>query len=236
MLVMQPLRVVRSIITYCNHVRLRRHIGRAIGIVLLTSLTAACTPGTMLSHPSSDEISSRSGTEHADAIAGGAASSEAKRRTPALGGGTIGTTIELPDTAWSGGDQSLEISTPSGGIATAVYGVGTQYSELRASFLVEAQPFGSVDLSLEGLDAPGDEKTPIAITINGQEIYNGPSQLPDGQVAAEADKWGSYTWTFDAAILKPGQNTVTLRNLATGAVNQAPFFVLDYAELTYQEK
>jgi hypothetical protein len=48
----------------------------------------------------------------------------------------------------------------------------------------------------------------------------------------EQGNWGSFTWTFDGSLLRPGPNTVTISNHAEGAFSRPPWFMLDYAELT----
>ena len=83
------------------------------------------------------------------------------------------------------------------------------------------------------MDSEGRTKTPIQILVNGAEIYNGPNPLPDDDQPLESGTWASQSWTFDAALLRPGQNEIAIRNLAEGAFSRPPFFMLDYAEITY---
>jgi hypothetical protein len=47
-------------------------------------------------------------------------------------------------------------------------------------------------------------------------------------------QWGSYGWAFDAALLRPGQNVVSISVLVEGAIGAPPWFMLDYADIIYQ--
>lgn len=157
------------------------------------------------------------------------------QRTAALGGGTTGVLLDLEDTVWIGGYREASNGAYGGRTATWIYGAATEFSSIEATFVVEARPFGTAELNVEGMDSSGSDKTPIAIAVNGQEIYNGPSQLPDDSLV-ETKPWDSYTWTFNAQILKPGRNTISITNLALGAFSDPPFLVLDYAQITYEEQ
>ncbi|PLS79671.1 MAG: hypothetical protein CYG59_11875, partial [Chloroflexi bacterium] len=155
-------------------------------------------------------------------------------RRSTLGGGTTGATVELDDGAWSGGYRRANGGTYGGRTATWIYGTATEWSTMQATFLVEAQPFGSAELSVEGMDSEGADKTPIVIAVNGHEIYSGPNLLPDDDLPFDSGTWDTYTWTFNAQVLQPGTNTITIANGAVGAFSRPPFFMLDYAELAYE--
>lgn len=137
--------------------------------------------------------------------------------------------IRLEDTAWQGGYGQGR--SYGGRTATWIYGSGTAYSTMTAAVTLERQPQGSAVLRVEGMDSEGRAKTPIRITVNGQPIFQGPNPLPDDDLPLESGTWATASWTFDAALLQPGQNTIQIRNLADGAVGRPPFFMLDYAVL-----
>ncbi|MDP9314221.1 MAG: hypothetical protein M3R24_25640 [Chloroflexota bacterium] len=155
-------------------------------------------------------------------------------RTSTLGGATTGATVELDDGAWNGGYRRANGGTYGGRTATWIYGTATEWSTMQATFLVEAQPFGTAELSVEGMDSEGADKTPIVIAVNGHEIYSGPNLLPDDDLPFDSGTWDTYTWTFNAQVLQPGTNTITIANGAVGAFSRPPFFMLDYAELAYE--
>jgi len=105
---------------------------------------------------------------------------------------------------------------------------------MQAVIDIAGRPLGSATLSIEGMDSEGAAKTPIRITINDVEIYNGPNPLPDDDQPLESGTWATYTWRFDAANLRAGTNTITISNLAVGAFSRPPFFMLDYADINYE--
>jgi hypothetical protein len=135
--------------------------------------------------------------------------------------------VRLEDTDWSGGFRNP--GGYRGRSATWIYGTSTQYSTMQAAFALGAQPAGEAILLIEGMDSEGGAKTPISITVNGREIYNGPNLLPDDEYPFQVGTWATAAWSFDAGLLRPGQNTITIRNLAPGAFSLPPFFMLDYA-------
>jgi hypothetical protein len=151
----------------------------------------------------------------------------------ASGGSSI-QPIVLEDTAWQGGYRRASGNNSYGGRSAAwIYGSSTQFSSMSASFNLTQQSGGTAKLSIEGMDSEGAAKTPIQIRINGTEIFNGPNPLPDDDLPLDSGTWSTYTWRFDAALLKPGTNTITISNLAPGAFSRPPFFMLDYAQISF---
>jgi hypothetical protein len=142
-------------------------------------------------------------------------------------------TIALEDTDWQGGYRRPAGQTYGGRTATWIYGSSTEYSVMRARFALADQFVGTVTLTIEGMDSEGRTKTPIQVLVNSAEIYNGPNPLPDDDQPLETGTWASQSWTFDAALLHAGQNEISISNLAEGAFSRPPFFMLDYAELSY---
>ncbi len=143
-------------------------------------------------------------------------------------------TLRLDDTAWQGGYGGPGNPKVYGGrTATWTYGQGTAYQALRAAFRLAVQPTGTATLTIEGMDSEDAAKTAISIEINGTQIFQGANPLPDDDVPLESGTWSSATWTFDPALLQTGQNEIVIRNLAQGTLGRPPFFMLDYAELTY---
>jgi hypothetical protein len=145
-------------------------------------------------------------------------------------------TIVLEDTDWQGGFRRPGGQPYGGRTATWIYGSSTEYSVMQARFESANRFAGTVTLTIEGMDSEGRTKTPIQIVVNGTEIYNGPNPLPDDDQPLETGTWASQSWTFDASLLRPGQNQVSFSNLAEGAFSRPPFFMLDYAELTYSSE
>ncbi|HEY0735095.1 MAG TPA: hypothetical protein VGD69_09340, partial [Herpetosiphonaceae bacterium] len=143
--------------------------------------------------------------------------------------GSAAAEIRLEDTVWQGGYGQGR--SYGGRRATWVYGSGTAYSTMTSAVTLDRQVQGTAVLRVEGMDSEGRAKTPIRITVNGQPIFQGPNPLPDDDLPLESGTWATASWTFDAALLQPGPNTIQIRNLAQGEVGHPPFFMLDYAVL-----
>jgi hypothetical protein len=141
--------------------------------------------------------------------------------------------IRFEDTDWQGGFRRASGGTYGGRTATWIYGTSTSYSSMHVSFDLKAQPAGTATLTVEGMDSEDRLKTPISIQVNGVEIFNGPNPLPDDDHPLETGTWASYSWPFDARLLHPGSNQISIANLAPGAFSLPPFFMLDYADLSY---
>jgi serine/threonine-protein kinase len=141
--------------------------------------------------------------------------------------------VLLEDAEWQGSYRRSGGESYYGGrTATWIYGRSTDYSSMQATVNLEAQPTGMAALTIVGMDSEDEEKTPISIQVNGVELLSGPSPFPDHEGTMEQGNWGSFTWTFDGSLLRPGPNTVTISNHAEGAFSRPPWFMLDYAELT----
>jgi hypothetical protein len=140
--------------------------------------------------------------------------------------------VQLDDNVWGGGYRSSR--GYAGRSATWIYGVGTDYSSMRAQFTLDTQPSGTASLTIEGMDSEDRGKTPIQILINGIEVFNAPNPLPNDDLPLETGTWASTTFTFDPALLQPGENTIQINNLKPGQFSRPPFFMLDYAVVTFE--
>jgi hypothetical protein len=140
----------------------------------------------------------------------------------------------LEDYNWSGGYGNAANPKSYGGrTATWVYGQRTQYNTMRASLELAGQPTGIAALVIEGMDSEDRAKTVISIAVNDQEIFRGENPLPNDDLPLQSGRWASETFTFDASLLRSGRNELTISNLSQGQVGLPPFFMLDYADLTY---
>ena len=139
--------------------------------------------------------------------------------------------IRLDDTAWQGGFRNQ--AGYRGRSATWIYGRNTQYNTMQAAFVLDTQPVGEATLSIEGMDSEGRDKTLIRIVINNVEIYNGPNLLPDDEYPYQVGTWATATWRFDGSVLQPGQNIIQISNVGPGEFSLPPFFMLDYAVVSF---
>lgn len=154
--------------------------------------------------------------------------------TPAEVTGTGGG-VTLEDSNFKGG-YFRQDGLYHGRTATWVYGQGTAYSSMAASFVVDSAPEGQALLSIIGLDSEDPDKTPVSITVNDVEIYVGGNPLPNDFVGSPTGpgNWGTAQLVIPAGLLQPGVNTLRITNLSPSAkINAPPFFMLDSATITW---
>jgi SH3-like domain-containing protein len=156
---------------------------------------------------------------------------------PVEGGPTQPGKVTLDDDRFVGGcaEGCRAVREYNGSTATWIYG-GNRYTTMAATFDITSAPSGGATLTIRGLDSEGSDKTPLRILVNNYIVYDGNSPFPDDDVEGPGGPptWGSSVWSFDASILREGQNSVAIYNLSsTGKVGKPPFFMLDYAEVEW---
>jgi hypothetical protein len=145
-----------------------------------------------------------------------------------------GNTVTVEDVAFAGAYRYPPPSVYEGRTAAWVYGQGTDFTTMRATFNAAGQPVGTAGLTISGMDSEGAVKTPMRILINDAAIFDGPNPLPNDH-SPNPGNWGLYTWTFDAALLRPGANTLTIENhAANGVVGRPPFIMVDFARVQWE--
>lgn len=123
-----------------------------------------------------------------------------------------------------------------GRTAQWVYGQGTSYHTMTASFNLDQAPQGVANLTIVGVDSEDPAKTPIRIEINGAVIYEGPDPLPNDFDTGPngSGNWGSYTWQLNPGVLQQGSNSLSITNLdPSNKIGSPPFFMLDYATISW---
>jgi hypothetical protein len=140
-------------------------------------------------------------------------------------------TIRLGDAAWTGGWRNRGESIYGGRTATWIYGAGTQWSTMQASFDVPAPVRGTAHLMVEGMDDEIGAKIKIEISVNGTPIFTGANPLPNDDMPLDSGTWATQDFPFDAALLVVGENRVSIYARTPGNVGRPPFFMLDYAEI-----
>jgi hypothetical protein len=100
---------------------------------------------------------------------------------------------------------------------------------MAASFELSGQSSGTATLTVEGMDSEDRAKTPMLIALNGVVLYQGASPFPNDDLPFETGNWSALRLQFDASILQPGVNTLTISNLASGQRGLPPFVAVDYA-------
>lgn len=110
----------------------------------------------------------------------------------------------------------------------AIYGAQGEYPRATLGFRLSRAPAEPVTLSLAGLDDESQGKNTIALEINGRRVYEGPCWFNgwDGAGNGENAVWSEATITIPPALLKQGDNAVTVANLSPSANFNEPPYVL----------
>ena len=110
---------------------------------------------------------------------------------------------------------------------TALYGAWSDYPRATLVFRLAAQPSQPATLTLTGMDDELPALNPIRITVNGREIYAGPSPFANWDGTGDgSDAWSEATITLPADLLRAGRNEVTIANRTQAASFNAPPYIL----------
>ncbi len=135
---------------------------------------------------------------------------------------------------WRGGfyrGDSLAYGRPW----VAVYGASSEYPSAALFFSLDEEPVGTAFITLAGLDDEWAANNEIAIEVNGERIFSGPSPfanwdgIGDGANAA----WTNISFTIPPRLLRAGPNEIQVANLTPGSSFDAPPYLL-VAEATLQ--
>jgi hypothetical protein len=116
----------------------------------------------------------------------------------------------------------------------AIYGDLSVYSRAAAAVQLDAAPTGPATLTLIGIDDEWLDLNPIAIKVNGQQVFSGASPFAnwDGVTTSAAAAWTPVTITIAPELLKAGRNRITVANLSpTDHVGAPPYVLLGDASL-----
>jgi hypothetical protein len=117
---------------------------------------------------------------------------------------------------------------------SAIYGAASPYPQATIRFRLDAGPSGPATLTLTGLDDELADLNPIAIAVNDQQVFSGPSPFLnwDGVGNGADAAWTEVTVTIPGELLKRGRNQITVANLSpSGNVNAPPYVLLGDATL-----
>ena len=111
---------------------------------------------------------------------------------------------------------------------TALYGAQSEYPRASVAFRLDTAPTDAAVLTVAGLDDEWAELNPIAIEVNGEPAFEGPSPFLnwDGVGNGENAAWTQAQVTIPAELLRDGRNEITIANLTAGANFSAPPYVL----------
>jgi hypothetical protein len=136
-------------------------------------------------------------------------------------------TLKFGAADWQGGYYRGD-ATWYGRPWTAVYGAQSAYPRVVLTVSLATAPKGSATLTITGLDDEWDGTNPIVVSVNGVEIFSGPSPFVswDGVGQGEQAKWKAIKLKVPAGTLHKGDNEIALANMASSASVGAPPYVL----------
>ncbi len=117
---------------------------------------------------------------------------------------------------------------------SAIYGAASEYPQATIRFRLDARPSGPATLTLTGLDDELPDLNPIAIEVNDQQVFSGPSPFLnwDGVGTGDDAAWIEVAVTIPAELLERGRNEITVANLSpSGNFNAPPYVLLAEATL-----
>jgi hypothetical protein len=161
-------------------------------------------------------------------------------RPSSAAGATIELTARIPDRSFVGDFHGQDNGSYHGRSASWVYGQGTPYHTMTASFRLDDRhpAVGRASLRIVGLDGENDVKNPVRIVLNGVTLYEGPNPLPNDYCCggSGAGNWGSVVLEFPGSLLAR-DNSLTISNLAQSDCTSCPKFVMvDYAVVSYRAR
>ncbi len=135
--------------------------------------------------------------------------------------------IEFAAGDWRGGYFQAD-----GGIYgrpwVSVYGALSDYPKAVLAFSLDAEPSGEATVTITGLDDELGTLNPVALDVNGERVYEGPSLFAnwDGSAQGVDAAWTNVPLTIPRGVLHAGPNEIGFANLAPVASFDAPPYVL----------
>ena len=145
--------------------------------------------------------------------------------------------VRIQDDVFLGDYNGAGSGTYHGRTATWIYGQGTPYHTMTATFDLgqTGRATGQATLRIVGLEGSEAGKQRIAIVLNGTTIYEGRDPLPNdfGTGPSGPGNWGSASFEFKASLLQR-TNLLSITNLTQADCTTCPDFVLiDYVVVEY---
>ena len=125
--------------------------------------------------------------------------------------------------AWQGGYPDLVPGIYPGEFV-AIYGAQSEYPAASLTFELDSVPDHDMTLDITGIDDELPAKVKLQASLNGETIFEGPSEFPDWVEGMEEP--GHMVFTLPAGTLQQGHNVFTLSNLAPDANFGEPPWVL----------
>jgi len=113
-----------------------------------------------------------------------------------------------------------------------LYSVGTGYETGTLSFSLVQAPTGPLTLILTGLDDEVSGTNRLVVTLNGVAIFAGADTFPntpasDHGVGGADRYWGEMQLLIPAGVLRAGENTLVLNNVAPGGKLGTPYILIN---------
>jgi hypothetical protein len=111
---------------------------------------------------------------------------------------------------------------------TAVYGTSSPSPRASLNVYLTAIPRAPASLTISGLDDEWSGTNPISISVNGVEIFSGPSPFAnwDGIGLGEQAVWSEISFAVPKGVLHEGANEIAVANLSPTANFSSPPYVL----------
>lgn len=145
--------------------------------------------------------------------------------TPVVADGLAPPVVKLRGSDFTGGAASVYGGAQQGmARVNYVYATPTgNLSSMTAIFILAARPEGSQFLHVHGMLDDGGTPCPIAITLNGTQLFVGPRAFAN-------QKWEWKRFPVPTEVLRPGENQLEFRNTsAEGNQGVPPWFMLSVA-------
>src|SRR5215212_9672657 len=110
----------------------------------------------------------------------------------------------------------------------AVYGALSQFPGATLGFTLDATPGRAATISITGLDDEWATLNPVTLSVNGQDVYTGPSPFVnwDGIGNGANAAWTTVPFTIPSGLLRAGPNEIGFANLTPVASFNSPPYVL----------
>lgn len=117
---------------------------------------------------------------------------------------------------------------------SAIYAQSTGYGEGTLRFTVDGEPASETFiLTVDGMTSENWNELPIAILINGQEVFSGNSPFPTWTGIEGEQPWATVRVELPASVVEPGENSVTFVNLVEeGDFSLPPYILLADGSVT----
>src|SRR5215213_890777 len=166
--------------------------------------------------------SPRAGPAGAPPLAVASATAAAPHAATAAGSAAL-----IPAAGWEGAYRPRD-TLYFGRPWVAIYGNLSAYPQATAAVRLDAPPTGAATLTLTGIDDEWLDLNPIAIEVNGQQVFAGASPFAnwDGTKTGAATAWTPVTITIAPELLRAGRNRITIANLSPSVTVGSPPYVL----------